>query len=170
MGSKKCWKSLSDPPFWLLVVSGNDFITLRGSACQGIVGLVILVSFCMNILPDKFPLIKTFVRRTNPNWTKFQVLFCDRKELPQHQAEEEILPEVIEVSIWLYFLLRFLPILFNWISQERLIKLKVSAQPEQERLANGTTVEEVWFGFYSVNTNSITMRAVQSQIVLTICI
>ena len=80
------------------MVSGNDFITLRGSACQGIVGLVILVSFCMNILPDKFPLKITFVRRLNPNSTKFQVLFCDRKELPQHQAEEEILPELKEVG------------------------------------------------------------------------
>jgi len=63
------------------------------------------------------------------------VYTVQRKELPQHQAEEEILPEVIE---------------------ERLIKLKVSAQPEQERLADGTTVEEECnerAGVFSVTTN-----------------
>jgi len=63
------------------------------------------------------------------------VYTVQRKELPQHQAEEEILPEVKE---------------------ERLIKLKVSAQPEQERLANETTVEEECnerAGVFSVTTN-----------------
>jgi len=58
-----------------------------------------------------------------------------RKELPQHHAEEEILPE---------------------LKEERLTKLKVSVLPNPERLADGTTVEEECTeraGVFSVTTN-----------------
>jgi len=50
------------------------------------------------------------------------VYTVQRKELPQHHAEEEILPE---------------------LKEERLTKLKVSALPNPERLADGTEVDEV---------------------------
>lgn len=49
------------------------------------------------------------------------VYTVQRKEAPQHHAEEETLPE---------------------LKEERLVKLKVAALPEPERLADGTAVEE----------------------------
>jgi len=63
------------------------------------------------------------------------VYTVQRKELPQHHAEEEILPE---------------------LKEERLSKLKVSALPNPEKLADGTTVEEECekrAAVFSVTTN-----------------
>jgi len=61
-------------------------------------------------------------RRLHPPPKKrVTIVLLWRKELPQHHAEEETLPE---------------------LKEERLIKLKVPALPEPERLADGMTVEE----------------------------
>jgi len=94
------------------------------------------------VAPQSLPSSSTNKVKAGKQWEEVEVTSCfrtggsmpipktavvipvytvQRKELPQHQAEEEILPE---------------------LKEERLIKLKVAALPEPERLPDGSTVEE----------------------------